>query len=167
MALIQAFFFLETKKLFKQITGIHVYSVTSFEPLDFSILYSACKDTPKLSIEDRIQCGILKNTNVTMKTPSTSTPVVTKKPEISKPFSKATPTPVNVVPTKSTAKTTTAAASGKRKGTLMFGPVTTKKQAVTTSVEKNKPTPKPNTLFRNTKSSVQNRNDDGICLQDM
>ncbi|KAG2196400.1 hypothetical protein INT47_012904 [Mucor saturninus] len=149
----------ETKKMFKQITGIHVYSVTSFEPIDFSILYPACKDTAVLSLENRIQCGILKNKNVTAKALRTGPPPTNqKKSEASKPFSNATPAAsTKATPFKTPTKTAAATTSGKRKGTLMFGPATTKKQAVETPIEKNKPAPKPNSMLNTKSNQVKNK----------
>lgn len=134
----------ETKKSYKQITGVHVYSVTSFEPNDFTLLYSACKDIPKLSLEDRIKCGVLKNDTVILKKPA---PVVTGNP-----FAKAAPSKPTASAAKPAASATKSAALPtpvapvKRKGTLSFEPATSKKQAVTSTKskaeEKNKPLPK-------------------------
>jgi hypothetical protein len=113
---------LDTKKNYKQITGVHVYSLTSFDPNDFSLLYSACKDIPRLTLEDRVKCGVLKNDNVTFKKLSASRSEQTQKPVVvEKPFAKVTPA-------KPISKSTSVAT--KRKGTLSFGPATTKKQAI-------------------------------------
>lgn len=110
-----------------------------------------------MTLEDRIKCGILKNVNVSFKTLGISRSVEAKKPVpvVSKPFAKATPAPVK------------SAAPVKRKGTLMFGPATTKKQAIETpkpksKVEQNKPTPKPITIFNTKKSNqVEEKSDAG------
>ncbi|CDH48471.1 predicted protein [Lichtheimia corymbifera JMRC:FSU:9682] len=50
----------ETKKLFKIITGMHVYSVLPYEPKDLSVLVTASRDIPHLALEDRIKCGVFK-----------------------------------------------------------------------------------------------------------
>ncbi|KAG2238070.1 hypothetical protein INT48_002637 [Thamnidium elegans] len=109
----------ETKKSYKQITGIHVYSVTPFDCCDFSLLYPACKNIPKLTLEDRVKSGILKNDSVTIKPPKASRLVEVKKPvtpavqrvELAKPATAAKPV-------------TTTKPATKRKGTLSFGPTT-------------------------------------------
>ncbi|KAI9364834.1 DNA polymerase subunit Cdc27-domain-containing protein, partial [Pilaira anomala] len=122
----------ETKRSYKQITGIHVYSVTPVDTNDFSLLYTACKDFPKLSLEDRIKSGILKNANVTFKDLQSSRPVEVKKP-ITPPVSRPAPAKP-ATPTKN---------SVKRKGTLSFGPSTTKKQAIETPQAVDKVQSKP------------------------
>ncbi|CEJ00337.1 hypothetical protein RMCBS344292_14397 [Rhizopus microsporus] len=50
----------ETKKKFKKITNIYIYSISSYSLDNLSMLYIANKDAPKLSLEDRVKCGILK-----------------------------------------------------------------------------------------------------------
>ncbi|CEJ00673.1 hypothetical protein RMCBS344292_14725 [Rhizopus microsporus] len=50
----------ETKKKFKKITNMYIYSISSYSLDDLSMLYIANKDTPKLSLDDRVKCGILK-----------------------------------------------------------------------------------------------------------
>ncbi|GAA5805594.1 hypothetical protein HPULCUR_011114 [Helicostylum pulchrum] len=123
----------ETKKSYKQITGIHVYSVTPFDCCDFSLLYPACKNIPKLTLEDRVKSGILKNDSVTIKPPKASRHVEVKKP--------VTPAVQRVEPAKPITPTKPAA---KRKGTLSFGPTTSKKQAVESLEPKQtKPASKP------------------------
>jgi hypothetical protein len=135
-------FLIETKKKFKKITGIHVYSVTSVDSTDFSMLYAACNDIPKLSLEDRVKCGILKNTNVTIQEftsarliDNKAKPVSNSKAPITAPSKIASPT------TAIANKATSTSTATKRKGTLSFGPATTKKQAVATPTN-NEPKPK-------------------------
>ncbi|OAD06950.1 hypothetical protein MUCCIDRAFT_107546 [Mucor lusitanicus CBS 277.49] len=144
----------DAKKGYKEITGIHVYSITSFDPDDFSIFYTACKEAPQLALEDRVKCGILKNANVvlqnivptnravegekksapTSNTKSLSSNTSTKPTTLSSSTSKAT---------SSTTTTTTTTTTGKRKGTLNFGPASTKKQIVTASPKSEAPVSKP------------------------
>ncbi|MBM6383473.1 MAG: hypothetical protein JSY10_05695 [Paenibacillus sp.] len=115
-------------------TGIHVYSVTPFDCCDFSLLYPACKNIPKLTLEDRVKSGILKNDSVTIKPPKASRLVEVKKPvtpavqrvELAKPATAAKPV-------------TTTKPATKRKGTLSFGPTTSKKQAVDKTTSKIEP----------------------------
>ncbi|KAG1143921.1 hypothetical protein G6F37_007413 [Rhizopus arrhizus] len=56
-----------TKKKYKSISSTYVYSVASYDLDDFSILYTATKDIPKIPLEDRIKCGVLRNANVQYK----------------------------------------------------------------------------------------------------
>ncbi|KAG2206025.1 hypothetical protein INT46_000096 [Mucor plumbeus] len=161
----------EAKKGYKEISGIHVYSVTSFDPDDFSIFYNACRDAPKLAIEDRIKCGILKNSNVILRdTSSINRPAATEiksstisnakhltsnattksaapsNPFNSKAKSTASPTLVDNMTKSTTASSKLSSATSttvKRKGTLNFGPATTKKQAVTSSPKTKEPISKP------------------------
>ncbi|KAI8047712.1 DNA polymerase subunit Cdc27-domain-containing protein [Gilbertella persicaria] len=107
----------DAKKTFKTLTGIHVYSVSFSDLNDASLLYAACKNMPKLSLEDRIQYGALKNAHVVQKTASL--------PPSSKPSTK----PVN------------PAVNNKRKGASLFSTIE-KKQAVS-KPEKKAPIPKP------------------------
>lgn len=156
-------FVIEAKSNYKEITGVHVYSVTSFTPNDFSIFYTAYEDAPKLAIEDRVKCGILKNDHVIVKevvsnrrsngpqTPAPAKPAPAKTSSTFTPKPKEEPKP-----------------APKRKGTLNFGPATTKKQATEQKpkVEKPapkstpKPTPKP-TPKAAPKSAVKKDNDHG------
>ncbi|KAI9483580.1 MAG: DNA polymerase subunit Cdc27 [Benjaminiella poitrasii] len=153
----------EAKKKYKEITGIHVYSLTSFDPDDFSILYTACKEAPRLALEDRVKCGILRNTNVHQSNVTSNRliekkdqPVMKNNTTLTKPIS--TPTS-----NKATSNTATPSSTGsKRKGTLSFGPVTTKKQAVA-KPSKTKPekTEKPASYVKKSnKSTIKNDNDD-------
>ncbi|KAI7906453.1 DNA polymerase subunit Cdc27 [Cokeromyces recurvatus] len=122
----------ETKKKYKEITGLHVYSLTSFNPDDFSILYTACKEAPRLAIEDRVKCGILKNTNARLKNIASNRLSEKKDQPVIK--SNVTTNTINTKPimTTTTPKSTTTTNAVKRKGTLSFGPATTKKQAIST-----------------------------------
>ncbi|EPB81784.1 hypothetical protein HMPREF1544_11498 [Mucor circinelloides 1006PhL] len=146
----------EAKKGYKEISGIHVYSITSFDPDDFSIFYAACKDAPQLAIEDRVKCGILKNSNVVLRDISPtnrtvdgekkSAPISNTKSLTSNASTKPTTTSSSNInstskPTKPSPAATTT--SGKRKGTLNFGPPSTKKQVVTASSKNQEPVSKP------------------------
>lgn len=128
--------FLETKKLFKPLSSVHVYSVTSYDPVDFSVLYAACKDTPRLSLEERHKCGALKNPNATYKTleksraiQSNNKPVPPAAPKA--PASTSKPAPAFNIPPKH------------KKGTLSFTPTTKKPVTKETPVEKKAAAAKP------------------------
>lgn len=149
-------YLIETKRSYKQITGIHVYSVTPVDTNDFSLLYTACKDFPRVSLEDRIKSGILKNANVTFKDLQSSRPVEVKKP-ITPPVSR--PAPAKPAPAKPSATPTKT--SLKRKGTLSFGPSTTKKQAIETPQAAAKVQSKP---VSNIFNQTNKKNDDGNQL---
>ncbi|CAO3608055.1 unnamed protein product [Mucor fragilis] len=134
----------DAKKGYKEISGIHVYSITAFDPDDFSIFYTACKDAPQLTIEDRVKCGILKNPNVVLRnmTPTDRTVDGEKK---SAPISNTKSLTFNTsskptTPSSSTPKA--ASTTGKRKGVLNFGPASTKKQIVTASPKSQVPVSK-------------------------
>lgn len=96
-------------------------------------MYSACKDIPKLTIQERYECGILKNKNATLKVLEASRAVESRKhaPYESKPIIPKT-APVKTTNTKTTASKTTKPTASK-KGTLSFAAVKktdTKKPAV-------------------------------------
>ncbi|KAL9545730.1 hypothetical protein MBANPS3_007002 [Mucor bainieri] len=140
----------DAKKGYKEISGIHVYSITSFDPDDFSIFYTACKDAPQLAIEDRVKCGVLKNPNVVLRsiTPASRTVAGEKKSaSISNTTSLTSNTSAKPMPplssTSKATSSTTNTTTGKRKGTLNFGPASTKKQIVTASSKSNVPVSKP------------------------
>ncbi|GAN04555.1 hypothetical protein MAM1_0067d04016 [Mucor ambiguus] len=154
------------KKGYKEITGIHVYSITSFDPDDFSIFYTACKDAPQLAIEDRVKCGILKNSNVVLRsiTPTNRTvdgekksaPISNTKSLTSNTSTKPIPPSSNTSKATSTTTTTT----GKRKGTLNFGPAATKKQIVAASPKSETPASKPVLKKSISKMKPKNEQDD-------
>ncbi|KAJ8657882.1 hypothetical protein O0I10_006410 [Lichtheimia ornata] len=119
----------ETKKLFKTITGMHVYSVLPYEPKDLSVLVTASRDIPHLALADRIKCGVFKcstaddtyqpsKTSTTASTTTTSTFAKQPEPATTKPASsEKKPEPA---PKKSTTasifgeKNTTSTTLGKR-----------------------------------------------------
>ncbi|KAI8641224.1 DNA polymerase subunit Cdc27 [Parasitella parasitica] len=172
----------DAKKGYKEISGVHVYSITSFDPEDFSIFYSACRDAPKLTIEDRVKCGILKNSNVALRntastarkaTNETQTSTISKtKPLTSNISSKPAAPTTNIVSneTKSNAKSSKPSkpskpssdtpAAAKRKGTLNFGPSITKKQAVASSAKMEEPVSKPVAKKSIAKMKPKNEHDD-------
>jgi DNA polymerase delta subunit 3 len=139
--------------------------VASFDTSDFSMLYTACKDIPKLSLEDRIKCGILKNSKVVIRQLTPARLVGNKAvpaPTGKVPFATPSKTAVATTPAN---KSSPASTATKRKGTLSFGPATTKKQAVATPT-KNEPKPKavPATPSTATKTQVKAKPDSGKIL---
>lgn len=117
---------------------MHVYSVTSYDPVDFSVLYAACKDTPRLSLEERYSCGAVKNPNATYKTLEKSRAMQ----------SKPTPAAAAAAP-KVPASTSSKPAPAfnmppkHKKGTLSFTPTTKKPITKETPVEKKPAAAKP------------------------
>lgn len=145
---------IEAKSSYKQLTGIHVYSVTSFNPNDFSIFYAAYEEAPKLAIEDRVKCGILKNNQVKIKETTSNRRTDNKVQQTGKPATSTSSKPSTTINSKPATKPETA----KRKGTLNFGPTSSKKQAVeSTSTKKTeKPSPKP-VVTKSKKESEQGK----------
>lgn len=109
---------------------MHVYSVTSYDPIDFSVLYAACKDTPRLSLEERYTCGTLKNPNATYKTLEKSRAIQTN---VNK------PSPVAPKAHEPATKPTLFQPPKHKKGTLSFTPT---KKPVTKPVTKEAPVEK-------------------------
>ncbi|KAI7883603.1 hypothetical protein K492DRAFT_205270 [Lichtheimia hyalospora FSU 10163] len=125
----------KTKKLFKNITGMHVYSVLPYEPKDLSVLVTASKDIPHLTLADRIKCGVFKcstaqGTHQPSKMPSTATATSTSLNKQSQPSATtATTKPMNT--TKSTSsgnksepapkKSTTASIFEKKNTSTVLG----------------------------------------------
>ncbi|ORE02457.1 hypothetical protein BCV72DRAFT_309095 [Rhizopus microsporus var. microsporus] len=127
----------EIKKKFKKITNMYIYSISSYSLDNLSMLYIANKDIPKLSLEDRVKCGILKypvkynkpaakdlqpppppaKTNVPLsKQPVIATHSATKRKAIFPPDSSAAPSsPLKKVAIEKTSKNTTTKATGSSK----------------------------------------------------
>ncbi|KAK4509409.1 uncharacterized protein ATC70_007760 [Mucor velutinosus] len=154
----------DAKKGYKEISGIHVYSITSFDPDDFSIFYTACKDAPQLAIEDRVKCGILRNSNVVSRNITPTNRTVSgeqKSVSISNTKSLTSNTSTKpITPPNSTSKTTSTTTTAKRKGALNFGPASTKKQIVTASPKSEVPVSKPVPKKSINKMKARNEQDD-------
>ncbi|KAI8969670.1 DNA polymerase subunit Cdc27-domain-containing protein [Pilobolus umbonatus] len=131
----------EAKRGFKEISGVHVYSIMAHEPSDLVTLYAACKDIPKLSKEDCIQYGMIQNNHLSQQNTTTAPIATMKQQTIEKKTS--IPTPV---------KPKVPAVGVKRKQGSIFDSSmnsTTKKHAVETEVKieqsalsQSRPTPK-------------------------
>lgn len=113
-------------------------------------------------MEDRVKSGILKNDSVTIKPPKASRLVEVKKP--------VAPAVQRVEPAKpgiATKPVTATKPAAKRKGTLSFGPTTSKKQAVDSPKSKiepkqTKPVSKPISKHKSSVlSQMKKKNDEG------
>lgn len=85
-------------------------------------------------MEDRVKSGILKNDSVTIKPPKASRLVEVKKP-VASAVQRAEPAKSTIA----TKPVTATKPAVKRKGTLSFGPTTSKKQAVDSPKSKAEP----------------------------
>ncbi|KAI9244367.1 DNA polymerase subunit Cdc27 [Phascolomyces articulosus] len=114
----------ETKKQFRDVTGIHVYSVVPYDPKDLSILIDANGDIPYLTIQDRVKCGVFGCVQALTPKPLKQTqPTTTTHSQQQKPSTTSKPTIKNEPSTTTTTEKTTTKKStipNKRKGTLSF-----------------------------------------------
>ncbi|ORZ23248.1 DNA polymerase subunit Cdc27 [Absidia repens] len=154
----------ETKKLYRQLSGVHVYSLLPCRPKDFSVLVAANKDMVAVSVEDRIKNGLIYNSSVKTNNQGNAEVSSLPPPSDSKAHITSTPSPTkntteksifgSASTTKSTAmataksKMTSSTTPTKRKGTLSFEKATprAKKQ----ELEKPK-SPPPSTPCRKIK----------------
>ncbi|SAM09340.1 hypothetical protein [Absidia glauca] len=138
----------ETKKEYRQLSGVHVYSVLPCKPKDLSVLVTVHKDMVAVPLEDRVKNGLIWNNSVsTIKpgskptTTSTTTPTPAPKP----PSVPATTTPSKTTFGSSSTTTKKPAASttpAKRKGTLSFEKAAPKAKKQATEKKKS-PSPPP------------------------
>ncbi|KAG2215850.1 hypothetical protein INT45_004425 [Circinella minor] len=151
----------DMKKQFRQVTGIHVYSVIPYDPKDLSILVTANKDIPYLTIQDRVRCGVLKCSQVLTVKPSTQKRTQPDTTLSKQQQQQSLPKPTSSIPSKptsspsSTATTNKSTIPPKRKGTLSFEkhakktptptPVSSSPTPppVTTKTPEKQPTPEP------------------------
>ncbi|KAL1927363.1 hypothetical protein VTP01DRAFT_3992 [Rhizomucor pusillus] len=68
----------ERKKDFRSISGIHVYSIQPYDVKDLSVLVTASKEIPYLTLEDRVKCGVLKCSAAFMETAHATTMSIDK-----------------------------------------------------------------------------------------
>ncbi|KAI8086680.1 DNA polymerase subunit Cdc27 [Halteromyces radiatus] len=123
----------EMKKRYRQITGIHVYSVLPYDPKDLSVLVTTNTDMVTSSLDDKIKNGLIQNKSLKIinNTSSTTTPAATQPPSVSK--KEPSTAPVSSSTTKKPAPAATKPVTpSKRKGTLSFAKASSqpKKQAV-------------------------------------
>ncbi|KAI8365966.1 DNA polymerase subunit Cdc27 [Radiomyces spectabilis] len=113
----------EAKSSFKQLTGIHVYSVLPYEANDMSVLAIANKDIPHLTLQDRQKCGVLIHTTVSQQAGAPNKPSVT------------VPKPTLPSSTSSSASKSASSAAAKSAATSKVAP----KSAATKEQPKSKP----------------------------
>ncbi|KAI8327904.1 DNA polymerase subunit Cdc27-domain-containing protein [Choanephora cucurbitarum] len=131
----------DKKKTFRTLTGVHVYSVSSFDLKDMTLLLAAYKDMPKLSLGDRVRYGMLKHTQVSQDKKAKPGPSMPALPKVK---TEITPKSAPSVEPK----------SNKRKDPFLSNPSAQKKQAVAKPAEK-----KPKAIK---KSQQQQKDDDDI-----
>ncbi|KAI8327596.1 DNA polymerase subunit Cdc27 [Chlamydoabsidia padenii] len=158
----------ETKKLYRQLSGVHVYSLLPCKPKDLSVLVTVHKDMVDATIEDRVKNGMISNDSIsivksgtktvttTTTTPAPKAPSITSSASIKDISSKSN---ITKKPTPSTATTQIPA---KRKGTLSFEKATPKKKV---AVEKKRsPSPSPSRKVKSIQISDDEESEDEEAL---
>ncbi|CAO3591339.1 unnamed protein product [Absidia cylindrospora] len=172
----------ETKKLYRQLSGVHVYSVLPCRPKDFSVLVAANKDMVAVSVEDRIKNGLIFNDSVktnnlgnavvpslpsssTSKAPTTSTPSPTKNTTEKSIFGSASTTK-STATTATKSKTTSSTTPTKRKGTLSFDKATPRAKKQELEKPKSPPPSTPRRKIKTIQVSDEEESEDEEALDE-